>query len=274
MIELQEVHAELKRLNAWGIEPAAPYASVYKIIDQYVKPFDAEEKAKGAAKKRGIPVEDVLNEWEFSRKWGSVKGNIVHNAIASRYGYIDKKDSPEVYDFLSILTAQQMDEFQEHMKVINSQVDEFYNKNMHLVPVISEFWLCDTVYAIRGIADQLMYNEKNGQFELYDWKTNKNFRFQPYNKFYPEMFLGSLSYLPKTDSNYYGLQLNLYRDIINRNSSLINVSACKIVWFNEYNKQALNIGIPLMQKPIETILQERLKLIENDKRTTNSRGTH
>lgn len=274
MLDISNVLQEVKRLNAWGVEPSAPYLSVYKAIDQYVVPFNAEEKAKGTAKKRGVPVEQVINEWEFSKKWGSAKGLIVHNTIATKFGYQDIKDPKELYDFMSLLDAKQMEEFQSYIKVIDEQIGEFFNKNMHLTPIRSEFWLCDPVYAIRGVADQLMYNERTGLYELYDWKTNKNFRFQPYNKFKPEMFLGSLSYLPKTDSNYYGLQLNLYRDIINRNSKIINISACKIVWFNEHNKQALSIGIPLMQKPIETILQERLKLIENDKRIQDSTGTH
>lgn len=255
-MNLEHVIAELKRANNWGIEPTIPYSSVYKIIDQYVKPFETEEVAKRVAKKNNKTIEDVLNEWEFSRKWGSIKGIIIHNELAKIFGHAIGKNEDEVYDFLSILNAKQLEEFQYHINTIKRQAEDFAKTNKHLQPVRSEFWVADPEYGIRGIVDQLMYNTRNDQLEPYDWKSNKNFRFQPYNKWNPEMFLGSLSYLPKTDSNYYGLQLNLYKKIIERNSDL-KLGNCKIVWFNEHNPKALTISIPNMEQQINTILTER-----------------
>lgn len=261
-MNVEAFREEVKRANNWGIDPQIPYESVYKVVNNYVKPFDTEGQAKRSAKKAGVPVEEILNQWEFARKWGSAKGIVVHNYIADALGF-PQKDDDALYDFLSMLDADQFSEFQTYIKNLENQAAEFLQENGHLEPVRTEFWLCDPEHGVRGVADQLMYNKKNDQLELYDWKTNKNFRFKPYNKWNPEMFLGSLSYLPKTDANFYGLQLNIYRSILEK-YSILKVNACKIVWFNENNKKALTIGLPKMETEVQTILKERKNLIEHD----------
>ena len=259
MNNIEQLASELKRANNWGVENVLPYISVYKAIDQYVVPFDQEKVAKKVAEKDNRTVEEVLNEWEFSRKWGSVKGIVVHNHLSHLYGYEISKGEQDVYDFMSILNGEQLDQFNKHIVSLKKQSEDFYKNNMHLIPIRSEFWVCDPIHGIRGVVDQAMYNQRNNSVEFYDWKTNKNFKFQSYNKWKPEMFLGSLSYMPKTDANYYGLQLNLYKYIVEKYTD-IKVNACKIVWFNEHNEKALAIGIPNMQKQIEAILNDRIKL--------------
>jgi len=80
------IQDRIKQLNAWGVEPEIPYISVYKAIEQYVTPFDKEAVAKKVATKEGKTVEDIIQQWEFTRKWGAVKGLLIHQFIAQYCG--------------------------------------------------------------------------------------------------------------------------------------------------------------------------------------------
>lgn len=262
------IQQELNLLNAWGVQPKIPYTSVYKIIEQFVVPFDKVTIAAKVAKKRNKSEQEILNEWEFSRKWGAIKGQVVHQYLDKHFGGTHK-DNPEVYDFLSSLNAEQLDTFNGHIKTLEEQVERFLKKNSSLIPLASEFWLCDPELGIRGVADTLMEDRTKGKKYIFDWKTNNKISFVPFNKWNPETFLGPLSFLPKTDVNFYGLQTNIYKRIIEKNST-IKIDDCCLVWFNENNSEAQKIVIPRMDQVVDIIFNERQKEIENGERTAYS----
>jgi ATP-dependent exoDNAse (exonuclease V) beta subunit len=251
-----DIKSELIKLNAWGVEPQVSYQGPNRILESYVKPFEAEKKAANKAKKTGQPVEDILREWEFARNWGMTKGTAVHTFIDLHLnGEPNFEDVEKVENFLTSLDDEQYEEFTKKLDVIKNQVMTFLDKHSHYEYVANEFWICDPEHGIRGIVDSLVYDDKKDEFIIIDWKTNKRMSTKP---FFFEKFLGSLDYLYKTDVSKYGIITNLYRDIIERRSD-IKVKQCKLVWFNENNKTYRTIRLPKHQKEIDIILQERLK---------------
>ena len=100
-----------------------------------------------------------------------------------------------------------------------------------LLPVRAEVVVGDEEWGVTGMIDQLFLNEKSGNIEIWDWKTNKAMK--KHNKW--QQFKKPISNLDVCELNTYSLQLSFYRLIVERNTNL-NLGDSYIVWFNENNE--------------------------------------
>ena len=112
--------------------------------------------------------------------------------------------------------------------------EKFYEDSKdNLIPVKSELVVGDREYGICGMVDQLFYNKKYNELQIWDWKTNKKIGTK---NDYGEKFLEPLNNMDVCELNTYSLQLNLYKHIIEKNTNL-KIGKLYICWFHETNKK-------------------------------------
>jgi ATP-dependent exoDNAse (exonuclease V) beta subunit len=75
----------------------------------------------------------------------------------------------------------------------------------------------------------LFYNKKAGEYQIWDYKTNKEIKTG--NNFGNKM-KNPISHLEECELNTYSLQLNLYKHLIEKNTN-IKIGKCYLVWINE-----------------------------------------
>ena len=107
----------------------------------------------------------------------------------------------------------------------------------------------DSELGLCGMVDQLFWNEKSGELEIWDWKTNKEIKEK--NKW--QQFKSPLSHLDVCELNTYSLQLSLYKHIIEKNTNL-KLCSSYIVWLNENNDTYKVFKCNDFEKEVKSIL--------------------
>ena len=109
---------------------------------------------------------------------------------------------------------------------------KFYSDSKgSLIPIRSELVVGDPEYNITGTVDQLFYNKKHDEYQIFDWKTNKEINKE---SMFGNKFVIPINHLDECEFNTYSLQLTTYKRIIERNTN-IKIGKLYIVWFNEMN---------------------------------------
>jgi hypothetical protein len=202
-----------------------PLTSGTQLIAKYKKPFEREIIAKKVSAKTGQPVDEIYLEWESS----GIKGTCVHeyaeNLIANKIFPYPKE---QVIADLGVNMGNIVeDKFIRTMPIVDRFCEDTKGK---LINIRSELVMGDRDYWIGGMADQLYYNKKSGELEIWDWKTNK--KIDTYNKY--GTMLNGLEHLDTSKLTEYSLQLSLYKHIIEKNTNL-KLGKSYICWFNENN---------------------------------------
>ena len=117
------------------------------------------------------------------------------------------------------------------IEVCKNHIESFYNdakKNLALVS--AELVVGDENVGVCGMIDKLFYNIKTGDYQICDYKTNKDIHSDKYAKKlkYP------LDSIYDSKINLYSLQLSMYKWIIQRNTNIL-IGDCYLVWINENN---------------------------------------
>lgn len=242
-------------------EEPAKY-SVTKLLHKYQKEFPEEVIAKNIAKRDGISVEDVLEKWNFQRDYANHKGTEFHlyieNFLMRKKYTIDRdaidnfyKSRPNFYSDGCILSY-----YQDIAKMVKNFLSfyEWYKEDHHLIK--SEFVVGDPKTKLVGTMDNLSFNKKTNELVIFDYKTNK--KINKTNK-YKNKLLSPLDHLDDCEYNKYGLQIWLYKLILERNTPF-SIGDSYILWFSgdEYKK----IKIPNFKKEAELILEIEEKNIE------------
>jgi ATP-dependent exoDNAse (exonuclease V) beta subunit len=131
---------------------------------------------------------------------------------------------------------------------------EWYGKNHILIK--SEFVVGDKKSNLAGTMDNLSYNKESGELVIFDYKTNKIINRK--NK-YGDRLLHHLDHLDDCEFNKYGIQIWLYKLIIERNTPF-NVGNSYILWFSGDNYE--KIEIPDFREEATIILENEEKNIE------------
>jgi hypothetical protein len=158
--------------------------SVTTLLGKYKPKFDAIGNATRVAKREGVHVDFILEQWEETKNKACDYGTHIHKVME---------------DFL--VDGKIEDEYKELYASYSSHEDVFkgYPK-LH-----AEEKLYDTVNGIAGTGDLIYENSKS--FKVGDFKTNKRFR---YTNEYGEYMTGPVSHLTVCEFNSYALQLSLY----------------------------------------------------------------
>jgi ATP-dependent exoDNAse (exonuclease V) beta subunit len=224
-------------------------------IGKFKEKFDSKAMAEKTAKKKGIPAEEVLADWDYRGDISRTKGTLLHNFAEN---YWQNKIFPIDYS--------QYDErfgagvMEERLEACKKMFIDFYTDSSNtLVPVAMELVVGDEDLGIGGMVDCLFWNQKHGELQIWDYKTNKEIaEFSKYKK----KMLMPINFLQECELNAYSIQLNLYKYIIERNTNL-KIGQCYLVHIHEDQDQYNVIQCKEYQDIIELLIKHHKSTINN-----------
>ena len=201
--------------------------SVTQLIHKYENDFDSKYWSEYKAEQFNVTPEEVLDAWSFINLKGTMKGSIVHDYAENLFN-----DKIFPYPKEKILKTFGFDPIWNEYLISKNHVDNFY-KDSHnkLIPIKLEYVIYDLRYKIGGMIDCLFYNVKEQEFQIWDYKTNKDFT---YDNKRGDMLKGQLSMLKECDHEIYSLQLGAYKKIIEENTS-IKIGKSYLIWLSHRN---------------------------------------
>lgn len=217
-------------------QPAARY-SVTGIVNTVKSPFEEDKWSKIKAKEYNCTPEEVKLVWKKNNQMSTHQGSIFHNYVDNFY---QNKIIPYNQDLIkSILGETLHNMLRENLKVLIKQFNSFHNDTRDSVLPIKNELVIGDIHATRvcGMLDMLVYNTETNEFEIYDFKTNKEFsEVSRFNK----KLLSPLDHLDDCEYNIYSLQLSLYKKFIEKYTN-IKISSLKIAWFTINNTDGYKI---------------------------------
>jgi ATP-dependent exoDNAse (exonuclease V) beta subunit len=229
------------------------YISVTTLIHNYVEEFDEDYWADIKAKQFNLKPYEIKRAWKFINIKGTTKGSIIHdyaeNLFLNKIFKYPKDDVINKFGF---------DPIYEEYKLTKSHVDKFYKDAFNkLIPVKTELVVFDPESLIAGMVDMLFYNVSAGEYQIWDWKTNKEFKYVC-----PERhLLGSLFMLQQSDLEVYSVQLGLYKYIIEKYMG-IKLGKSYLVWFSHRNGKYKVIETKNRDFQIRELVEERINSIK------------
>jgi hypothetical protein len=177
--------------------------NVTKFISQFKPPFPREKIAMRKAEEYGVPVAQILAEWDEAGRVSRERGTKVHQYI--QQVLTGQADPTDKYLALNDRLPE-MEAF-----------DRLWRGLRGVTSVYQVEWVIgDEAFNLAGTIDAMFFGD-NMLMNMWDWKTGKNFTID--NQF--ERLLPPFDHLPNCDLMYYSLQLSAYRLIIERNTNLV-----------------------------------------------------
>jgi ATP-dependent exoDNAse (exonuclease V) beta subunit len=222
-------------------------------IGQFKPKFDAPKMAKSTAKKTGQTVEEVLADWDYKRDFASMKGTLVHN-------YAENYWQNKIFPFNDKIVSDRFDDegatnLKERYSACVKMFEDFYKDSCNsLVPIASELVIGDKQLGIGGMVDQLFWNQKHGELQIWDYKTNKQIRMQ---SDYKKRFSAPINFIEECEFESYSIQLNLYKYIIEKNTNL-KIGKLYLVWLFEENETYQVIECKDYQHIIKLMIENQI----------------
>lgn len=222
--------------------------SVTTFIGEFKQKFETEKVAKAYALKHGLEYEKVIEDWNYIRDFASIKGRTFHscaeNFYANKIYEYDENDLTEKWGVSMPIAIK---------KMLNHFHNFYSDSKKNLIPIKSEVVVGDPEYNISGMVDQIFYNKKFEEIQIFDWKTNKEIS---YTNNFGNRYLHPISHLDECEFNTYSIQLSLYKHIIQKNTNL-KIGRLYIVWFNEMNDTYKVIQCKEMDEEIKLLIKNR-----------------
>jgi hypothetical protein len=223
--------------------------SVTTLIHKYQEDFDEQYWSQYKGNQFNIKPSEVLRAWNFINKKGTIKGSAIHDYAENLF-----QNKKFEYPKQTILNEFGFDPVWEEYRITKKHVDNFYNDVQgKLIPIRTEFVVYDKETHIGGMVDILFYNVKAKEFQIWDWKTNKDFTSEMKSRH----LLDELYLLEDCDLEIYSLQLELYKQIIEKNIP-IKLGKSYLVWFSHNNDNYKIIETKNRQYYISQILSKRI----------------
>lgn len=209
--------------------------SVTTLIHKFQEDFDEEFWSAKKSIQLNVPQKEVKHGWRYINKIGITRGSVIHdyaeNLFNNKIFPYPKHMIEEIFGCDPIMSS--------YLKS-KAHVDKFYHFSQgRLIPIKTELVVCDKEYGIGGMVDLLFYNIKAKEFQIWDWKTNKNFDFDGKEKNNPKL-LGPLAKLKECDLEIYSIQLAFYKYIIEKNTG-IKLGQSYLVWLSHLQKKFKHI---------------------------------
>ena len=230
-------------------QPSAKY-SVTGLVNTVKTPFEEDKWAGIKAKEYGCTSEEVKQVWKKNNQMSTLQGSVLH-------GYIDNFYQNKVVPYdrehaKSILGETLHNTMQSNLKTLVRHFADFYKDTKDIIlPIKNEFVVGDiNETKVCGMLDMLSYNLQTNEFEIYDFKTNKEFNeISPYNK----KLNSPVEEFDDCEYNVYSLQLSLYKFFIEKYTD-IKVSSLKIVWLTINNSSYKIIKLRSLEEEVQRLL--------------------
>ncbi len=201
--------------------------SVTTLIHRYQEEFDEDYWSAYKGNQFNISPVEIVRAWKFINRKGTIKGSAIHD-------YAEKLFQNKKYEYPKELILKEFgfDPVINEYNKTKRFVDDFYNTAQgKLIPIRTEMVVCDRESLIGGMLDILFWNVKAQEFQIWDWKTNKDFTYEMKSRH----LLDELCMLEDCDLELYSLQLEMYKQIIEKNVP-IKLGQSYIVWFSHNNE--------------------------------------
>lgn len=221
--------------------------SVTTLIHKYQNDFDVDYWSEYKASQFNVTQDEIKRAWNFINKKGTLKGSLIHS-------YAENLFQNKIYEYPTdlVLNTFGFDPIKKEYDITKKYIDNFYRDTFDkLIPIKTEIVLCDKDYKIGGMIDVLFYNKKMNEFQIWDYKTNKDFTYE--NK--RNNLLFELSDLEDCDLEIYSLQLSLYKYLIEKNTS-IKLGGSYLIWVSHNNDNYKIIKTKDRTEYIEKILKK------------------
>lgn len=249
---IQEVFEKLDVFNNVKFYPGPhqyyiderPAISVTSVVEKLIPKFKEKEQAAEKSLELGIPAEQILLDWAKTNCVSTAKGSAVHEYIehglaGKHFDYPEAavrkelarklcpNDDPDGVEVIGRFFGGVDPVYPLYQKCI-AHADRFLSDlRGRLIPIKSEFVMGHPEFLVTGMCDQIFFNKKSGQVEIWDWKTNTKFSMKsnfPLN--------APCAHLTQCKLDEYSLQLSCYKEIF-QDMTGIRVGACTICWFSE-----------------------------------------
>lgn len=222
------------------------FTSVTTFIGNYFPKFDAEKIAPFTAKKRGISVQEVLDEWEKTRNDACEFGTRVHACCEDTLLNRELRYAPS--------SPKEELVFPNAIKAAND-IKEKYD----IVGV--EKLVFDEPLRLSGTIDCLVKSKEN-EFEycIVDWKTNK--KIDDKAKYGKHAF-APIAELPDCEMSHYGLQLTLYGHILKSGGYIPMNAKLKYLLVHITEGSATYIPVMNYEKYVQNLLNVRYNYIKD-----------
>ena len=211
--------------------------SVTKFKGSFFPAFDKEKVARAYAKKHGLAVGDVLDDWEAKGEVGRDKGHLLHSYAESCFILPGTDEVPESLEPLA--------------RAIDIATTQLLKKYTFLA---AEKIVFSTTLGLAGQIDLLMqenpYNGDKADVIILDWKTDKAIEKENVWR----RALPPIEHLDDCNFSEYGIQLNIYERIMREGAyfpesivyrkGLIHLTDKGPVWYK----------VPDLQEEVERLL--------------------
>ena len=218
--------------------------SVTSFYALYENEFNEMEMAERSANKRGMSVQEILDEWHYKRDFSCDKGTTIHEYIQSLFSGNEYRK----------LTFDESKEYLDAVDKCQRQADNFYQDfKDRLEHVADEYVIGSLEYDISSCIDHIFRNKLTGGLVLVDYKTNSDIY---KSDRYAKNMKVPLQHLKDTVLNHYALQLSIYKYLVKKYTNL-KFEDMFIVWFSELNENYQIVNVPYLKNEVETILEWR-----------------
>lgn len=183
-------------------ETGQKLVSVTTLLKQFTPAFNAPAMAQRMIDKQkpaylGMSAKAILNQWKAKTDQTSQEGTLLH-------AYCEAYPATKGYGF----NPQLLRTFE-----MTKQVDKIFPKLLERFELVeSEKMVFSARLGLSGMIDLLMRDPANGQMIIIDWKTNSKDLTDEVAAFGD--MLEPIGHLANADTVQYGLQLELYRKIL------------------------------------------------------------
>ena len=201
--------------------------SVTFFLNKFKNKFDSDFYSKKIALREGKTQTEVLEEWKYKSLKSIKIGTAIHRIFED---YVNNKfiilNNELVFDYLN-LDSDYFIEFNNKKNVSLKFIKDFF-LTKRIIPIKSEYIVYNNTLA--GQVDMICL-DKNNNYYIFDFKTNKEIQKYSYNK----KMLGEFNFL--NDSNYYhySLQLSIYKMLLKE----YNISKLFLIHIKEHSYEFL-----------------------------------
>ena len=224
--------------------------SVTNLISSFFPPFNVRSWAEYKSRTLGTTVQEQLDLWEHNGLLARHLGTFMHEQIERS---LLKQPVEHSFDITLSDKSKQHLSIESEMRAFEQFFDE-----VRPTPFRTEWQIFERDYNLAGTLD-LLAQDYNGDFVLFDWKRSRRMGKEDGYDFVPNTYnphspgLNGLEHLYSTPYVIGCLQQNLYRHIL-RVGYGIEVKSMYLVALNPAFSRYYCLPVPVMDKEIEHIL--------------------
>lgn len=221
--------------------------SVTTLVHHFFEPFDSDtiiDKMMNSPywfrnKYFGMTKDEIKEQWKQNGLEATTFGTHMHKTIEQYYNgwSLEFPNTPEFEQFMNF--ARDHD-----------------NK---LIPYRTEWEIYDEFHDLAGSIDMVFQNVDDGSYSIYDWKRSKEIKL---NNAYRKKGMGIMSEYDDCNYVHYSMQLNVYKNILERLYGLTIRDLFLVVCHPNAESYKKYECLDLQREVTDLLAQRKRKLLE------------